>query len=313
MSLLRYEEALPWVNAMKLRVLERRMPPWLPAEGVGRWRGERGLSAPELDVLVEWASGGAPLGEGPAEDPKAGPPLEAEAGADLVLTAQRETVLGSAESEREVCVTFEPRLPGDRLLAAVALRPGNPSLVRRAVIYRGDACREGAPLATWLPGDAAFEMPKGAAEFVRGGALLSARILYRKPWRLDGRSAGDRSRLALRFAHAGTPVLRHLELEDGRARAFPRGARVVAVFPSGSKGTSLRLEAAGPRGAPEPVFVAEAFDPSWAAKYVRQEALGLAAGTRLVAVSGDFWVDYLDGPGAALKAAPPRAAPGGSP
>ena len=70
MSLLRYEEALPWASAVKLMVLERRMPPFLPAEGVGSWRGARDLTAREVDLLVEWVSGGAPRGEGPEDGPE---------------------------------------------------------------------------------------------------------------------------------------------------------------------------------------------------------------------------------------------------
>ena len=100
MSLLRYEEAAPWANAIKLMVLERRMPPWLPEEGIRALRGARGLSAPELDLVVEWASGGAPKGEGSEEGPGAAirPPREERA--DLVVSAKGESVLGPEEMER---------------------------------------------------------------------------------------------------------------------------------------------------------------------------------------------------------------------
>ena len=116
MSLLRYEEALPWANALKLAVLEQRMPPFLPEEGVGSWRGTRGLSAREVDLLVEWASAGAPRGEGPEDSPE--PPTPPETPADLVLTADRESVLAPEEGERSECVVFPVRVAGQRIRRA---------------------------------------------------------------------------------------------------------------------------------------------------------------------------------------------------
>ena len=111
MSLLRYEEAAPWVNAIKLAVLERRMPPWLPEEGIGSWRGARGLSAQELDLVVDWASGGAPRGLGLEETAAASVASSPEPPSDLVVTAPRESVLGPDQAERTECVVFptQPR------------------------------------------------------------------------------------------------------------------------------------------------------------------------------------------------------------
>ncbi len=227
MSLLRYEEALPWANAVKLMVLERRMPPFLPDEDAGSWRGARGLTAREVDVLVEWASGGTPRGEGPDEGQEA--PTPPEPPADLVLSALRDSVLGPEEAERSDCVVFPVRLSAERPLAAIELRPGNASIVRSAVIYLGDTCREGdRPVATWLPGDGAFEMPEGTAEVLHRGASLSARIQYRKPWRLQGQPARDRSqrRPPLRGRSRGAPRAREPRGRSRhhlRARGAPRG------------------------------------------------------------------------------------------
>ena len=246
MSLLRYEEALPWANAVKLMVLERRMPPFLPDEDTGSWRGARGLTAREVDVLVEWASGGTPRGEGPDEGQEA--PTPPEPPADLVLSALRDSVLGPEEAERSECVVFPVRLTAERPLAAIELRPGNASIVRSAVIYLGDTCREGdRPVATWLPGDGAFEMPEGTAEVLHRGASLSARIQYRKPWRLQGQPARDRSRLALRFAEGREAPLAHVSLAAGAGTTFERAVRLVAVFPRGPRGAPLSLEAAAAR------------------------------------------------------------------
>ena len=313
MSLLRYEEALPWATAVKLMVLERRMPPFLPEEGVGSWRGARGLTAREIDLLVEWASGGAPRGEGTEDGPE--PKAPPEAPADLVVSALNDSVLSAEEAERSMCVVFPVRLPEDRALTAIELRPGNASIVRAAVVYTGDTCREDdRPVATWLPGDGAFEMPEGTAEVLHRGASLSARIQYRKPWRLDGKPARDRSRIALRFASGPRTRLAYVNLAAGSGTTFERAVRVLAVFPSGPRGVPLSLEAARPGREPERVLAIERFDPDWRAKYVAAPAITLPAGTRLTAAQGDFWIDYVTEGAAPFKASPRRrASPGGSP
>ena len=312
MSLLRYEDAMPWANAIKLTVLQRRMPPFLPEEDVGSWREARGLTAREVDVLVEWASGGAPRGEGPEDGPEPAPP---EPPADLVVSAVRDSVLSPEEAERSECVVFPVRLPADRLLAAIELRPGNESIVRGAVVYFGATCREGdRPVATWLPGDGAFEMPERTAEVLHRGASLAARIQYRKPWRLLGQPARDRSRVALRFAEGREAPLAHVNLAAGSSTTFERAVRLVAVFPSGPRGAPLSLEAERPGRETERVLAIERFDPDWRAKYVPAPALSLPAETRLTAAQGAFWIDYVTEGAAPFKASPRRrASPGGSP
>ena len=298
MSLLRYEEAVPWANAVKLMVLERRMPPWLPEEGIGSWRGAKGLTAQELDLVVEWASGGTPKGEGvdEAEAEGAALPLKREQQADLILSALRESVLGPEEREKTQCVVFPMHLDEDRALVSVELRPGNESILRSAAIYHGDSCRaERPPLATWLPGDGAFEMKQGAAEVLRRGVSLSARILYRKTWLLDGKPARDRSLLALRFAKGRTAALAQLSLEAGTPRTLTRELRVISVFPRGARGASLRLDAVSPGGDRRSILTIERFDPDWSAKYALAAPLDLPAGTRLEAIEGSFWIDYLYG------------------
>jgi hypothetical protein len=211
------------------------------------------------------------------------------------LPALRESVLGPEEAEKTESEAFPARLPADRRVVAVELRPGNDRIVRSALIYLGDTCRDAdRPLATWLPGDRAFEMPEGAAEVLRRGASLSARILYKKPWLLDGKTVRDRSRLALRFAKGRRAALGHLNLEAGTGTTLARAARLVSAFPRGPRGTALRLDVRRPGREPEGLLAIDRFDPDWRAKYALSPPLELPAGTRLEAVSGGFWIDYVE-------------------
>jgi hypothetical protein len=62
-SLIAYAEARPWAKAIRDEVLNRRMPPWDAVKGVGEFRDDASLSAPEIDLVVAWVEGGAPEGD----------------------------------------------------------------------------------------------------------------------------------------------------------------------------------------------------------------------------------------------------------
>lgn len=62
-SLATYNEARPWAKAIGEEVLERRMPPWGAVKGFGDFRNDQGLTAEQLELIVDWEEGGAPEGE----------------------------------------------------------------------------------------------------------------------------------------------------------------------------------------------------------------------------------------------------------
>lgn len=62
-SLATYKEARPWAKAIGEEVLQRRMPPWGAVKGFGDFRNDQGLTAEQLELIVDWEEGGAPEGE----------------------------------------------------------------------------------------------------------------------------------------------------------------------------------------------------------------------------------------------------------
>jgi hypothetical protein len=68
-SLLTYEQARPWAKAIKAAVIQRKMPPWFADPHYGKFSNDNSLSQDEIDTLVRWVDGGAPLG-----NPKDVPP-----------------------------------------------------------------------------------------------------------------------------------------------------------------------------------------------------------------------------------------------
>src|SRR5215469_16964463 len=62
-SLATYANARPWAAAMKEEVEERRMPPWGAVKGFGDFRNDQALTPEQIELIVSWASGGAPEGD----------------------------------------------------------------------------------------------------------------------------------------------------------------------------------------------------------------------------------------------------------
>ncbi|HEX9224977.1 MAG TPA: cytochrome c, partial [Candidatus Acidoferrales bacterium] len=61
-SLMTYEEARPWAEAIKQQVIARRMPPWNAVKGFGEFKNDRGLTQEEIGIIANWVTGGAPEG-----------------------------------------------------------------------------------------------------------------------------------------------------------------------------------------------------------------------------------------------------------
>jgi hypothetical protein len=62
-SLATYKDARPWAKAIGDEVLHRRMPPWGAVKGFGEFRNDVGLTAEQMELIVDWEEGGAPEGE----------------------------------------------------------------------------------------------------------------------------------------------------------------------------------------------------------------------------------------------------------
>ena len=57
------ELAQQWAGPIGIAVADRQMPPWTAAPGCNEYEGDFSLSDAELDTVVAWAEGGAPIGD----------------------------------------------------------------------------------------------------------------------------------------------------------------------------------------------------------------------------------------------------------
>lgn len=87
-SLMTYEHARPWAEAIREEVLGRTMPPWGAVKGFGDFRNDQALTPEQIELIESWTDGGVP--EGDPKDLPAPPqfsdpsPVEHPAGAILV-------------------------------------------------------------------------------------------------------------------------------------------------------------------------------------------------------------------------------------
>ncbi len=291
MSLLDYQSAVPWANAIKMQVLGEQMPPWLPVDGIGSFQHARSLSPEEVDMIVDWVVGLTPEG-----DPLTAAELEASTFSggwqmeepDLVLAPADAIVIGEDDYELTECLVLPTGLDGPRTVSELEVKPGLPTLVRRATIGLGDSCASAKLLATWLPGQGSVAL----AHVLPKGAHLAVEILYVKGWEDEGKRFTDRSEIGLRFEDGVTPV-QSMRVSSS-IHAFDEDIELVALFPDPvDVNGPLRIEAVTPDGVVEPILVIERFAAQWREKYVLTDPLRLPSGSELRLSQPAAWIEFI--------------------
>jgi hypothetical protein len=287
MSLLAYQEAVPWANAIKLSLLEGRMPPFLPSDDGGPFRDARALTAHELDTLVDWAVGATPEGESLAAEENPPPPAPPEA--DLVLRAPAEVVLEEDENEKTACLVLPTGLDAPRIVTELEVFPGQASILRRATILVGDSCSDAEPLATWLPDRKRISFPEGLGRRLAASSSLLLELHYKKNWGDEGKRMLDGSALGLWFSKDAVPI-RSVAIEKPRLD-LDEAVRLVALYATAADELPLRVEAVTPDGTTRLLLSIERFDPAWSEKYFFRTPILLPAGSTLRVSHSGVWAD----------------------
>jgi len=135
MSLLTYQDARPWARDIKMRVLQRSMPPWFLDKTVGiqHFANDLSLSDEQIATIVKWVDAGAPQG-----DPLDMPPAKvwpADDGwklakvfgrqPDLVLNGPDYTMKANYQDQWDRPIS-DVSVAEPRWVRAVEMRPSNP-------------------------------------------------------------------------------------------------------------------------------------------------------------------------------------------
>ena len=313
MSLVTYQSAYPWAQSIREEVLGLRMPPWKAEDGFGDFRNGHALPAHEMDMILEWSSGGYPQGpralrpapvEPPGEWPLGAPDLELEMPEPFVLDA------GTSEAVRYFVLSAEA-IAG-RLVTGADVMPGAAAVVRDVAIYVDatgtaralDAEDDGpgfgeaegrdfpttAPLALWSPGRRSVRQDD-AGRRLPAGADVVARVHYRKTWITEGEEFVDRSRIGLYVGRESgraveSMVLSSPERAGGLTLAFSQvvgeDVSALAILPEVAvEARDVRVVAVTPGGTRVPMLFLREPDTAWPTRYWFDAPLDLPAGTTI--------------------------------
>lgn len=230
-SLIGFENAKKWSTMCSLVASKRQMPPWKATRGYGEFRGERGLTAAEIETLRLWSDQGSPRGE-PSMEPK--PPTFASewklGSPDIVL--QPEKAFHVSPGGDDVYRNFTMKVDSDRPLfvKAMDVRAGNPRVVHHVIVYLDNQgvsqklvakTSDGQPgyttfggpgfipdgsLGGWAPGLQPNPTPEGVAFKVAPHCTLVLQVHYHP----DGKPETDRTRIALYTAKE--PIRKEMQL-----------------------------------------------------------------------------------------------------
>ncbi len=317
-SLLTYRDAKQRAELIVAVTATRRMPPWLPAAGRGRFADERRLGDREIATLLQWVAQGAVEGD-PADLPAR--PSWADGWLlgepDLVVRMPEAYTLHASGPEVFRNVVIPARVSATRYVAAVELHPGNPRAVHHAMVmvdrtpasrqldlrdpepgfdgmHVGNARMPEGFFLGWTPGRLPFREPEGFAWPLEPGTDIVLQLHLRPTGRPERIAAtvglyfADRppTRLptTLRLGSetiditAGVP---DYVIED--RYVLPVDVQVLGVYPHAHYlGKDLRAFAELPDGSERWLLHIPDWDFNWQDAYRYAEPVDLPQGTTVV-------------------------------
>ena len=205
-SLTSYEEARPWLRAIKQRVQARTMPPWGSDMPHGLFRNDPRLSDKEVETIVSWIDGGAPKGD-MSDMPKM-PPL-AEGWTigkpDAIYSMTEDFTIPATGTIEYKYIRIPVNLPEDRWYTAVEIKPTARANVHHIIAYTEPSSdKPTRPGNTFGPTNITGVSPnKPGLTFEPGIAkLLRAHqdIIVQIHYTTNGKEAVDRTQIGIIFA-----------------------------------------------------------------------------------------------------------------
>ncbi len=210
MSLVKYQDAFPWAESIRMELLsahpelagetpaatETRSTPVDPHDFIKA--AHRQISARELDVVLDWATGGTPEGDKAATPPVPVFANEWAAGKPSLTAAMPapfQMPANTFEANEELAIPISIDAP--RTIAQIDLLPGNPSIVRSAVLSLRSPDGTTRVLGTWVPRQAAAPIALKPPVHVAPGSEIIARVHYKKTWKFEGEAMSDQSTIGL--------------------------------------------------------------------------------------------------------------------
>ncbi|HSC29516.1 MAG TPA: hypothetical protein VLD67_19725 [Vicinamibacterales bacterium] len=259
MSLLTYEDARPYAKAIRDEIRDGNMPPWHAEAPHGTFLNERRISDTEKDILVRWATNGAPRGDPSDLPPAPSYPDGWTIGTPDVVFEMAEDYKIPADGVIEYEYFYIPtNFAEPRWVQAVEVRPGNRGLVHHVLVFY-KAMRDpsspavpvlrpnreqmllpprtpgnrpvrrdqvpGRLLATYAPGTNPQVFPPGTAVRLEPGGVLELQMHYTA----DGEAGSDRTKVGLIFSKDPSPREVRVSHFFNTKFTLPAGATEVRV------------------------------------------------------------------------------------
>ena len=309
MSLLTYNEARPWAKAIKEKVLDRSMPPWLASAENHQFKNDRRLSQKEIDTIAAWVDAGAPKGDD--HDLPAQPKFEqgwSIGKPDAVISLDQAIAVPAEGVIPYKYLTVQTNFNEDKWVQAAEIRPGNRKVVHHVIIFvqepgtRTELAGEarggmGYKLCGFAPGEQPKVFPPGTARLIRKGSKLIFQMHYTP----NGEATTDRSYVGLIFsktpvqrtALTGTAINARFVIPAGDANFEVRSSwtatddvRIIDLMPHMHvRGKDFTYTAVYPDGHSEVVLQVSKYDFNWQLLYQFREPLFLPKGARLDCVA----------------------------
>ncbi|HSB11755.1 MAG TPA: thiol-disulfide isomerase [Blastocatellia bacterium] len=311
MSLITFSEARPWAKAIKQKVVDRSMPPWLASPDSHQFKNDRRLSQKEIDTISAWVDAGAPKGED--KDLPPAPKFEegwAIGKPDAVVYLDRDMPVPAEGVVPYKYVTVPTNFDEDKWVQAAEIRPGNRKVVHHIIIFvqepggktelSGEGSSRGGrgfKLCGFAPGEQPKTFPPGTGRLIKKGSKLTFQLHYTP----NGEAATDRSYVGLIFSKAaiqkvaqtGTAINAGFVIPAGEGNyevrsswAAPEAVRIVDLMPHMHvRGKDFTYTAVYPDGRSEIVLRVPRYDFNWQLLYQLKEPLYLPKGARLDCVA----------------------------
>ena len=311
MSLVTYQEAYPWAQSIREEVLGLRMPPWQAEDGFGDFSNGHALAAGEMDMILEWSSGGYP--QGPRDMQPEAPVASSEWALGepaLELAMPEPFTLDAGTSEVVRYFVLPTSTSADTFLTGADVMPGAGAIVRDVAIYvdatgtardldaadanpgfgETDGFPNNAPVALWSPGQQRV-LQQRVARPMPAAADIVARVHYKKTWITEGEAFTDQSRIGLYFADTPPAPIESMLLSSPAAvsaltlnfsHTVDEAVNVVAVLPEIEiPAKDVQVVAVKPDGARIPLLFLREPDTAWPTRYWFDTPVVLPEGTSI--------------------------------
>ena len=207
MSLLKYEDAFPWAESLRAELLSAY--PGLSTEAQGAKvdphdfvkAAHRQILARELDVVLDWATGGTPEGDKAQTPPETPLRIDWASGRpDLIakMPSRYQMNVASLEATHESALPVPT--PSPVTIGRLDLLPGNPAIIRSAVLSLRSPDGTTRVLGTWVPRQVPAAIVLKPPVRIDPGSQIVARMQYKKTWKHEGLPMSDLSLVGLYLA-----------------------------------------------------------------------------------------------------------------